>query len=259
MIHITSDKVTLALRTLFRTDEPQARRCFAVLDGVDQAGRILCDDPTNPIWAVVQEGCDGTIYLGGRISASILAGVFDVLRREGDVLVGLWLDDPRRNLLPANPDYDGRTLEFYERPMGRGLDQYLDQLPDGYDIRRLDRDLVMRTELGSNEVRAAGSIEAWEQTYLGYCLMHGDEILSEATVGPPALGMYEPGIFTQEAHRNKGYATITVAYLIQEIESLGGQTYWNCAKQNVASAAVARKLGYRTEKEYRCMMWSKLS
>jgi RimJ/RimL family protein N-acetyltransferase len=51
---------------------------------------------------------------------------------------------------------------------------------------------------------------------------------------------------------------MTSARLIQEIEAMGGQTYWNCARQNVASAAVARKLGYRIEKEYRCMVWGKM-
>lgn len=83
-------------------------------------------------------------------------------------------------------------------------------------------------------------------------------MLSEATVGPPAIGLYEPGIFTQPAHRGKGYATIAVAHLIREIETMGYQTYWNCSKRNLASAGVARKLGYRIEKEYRCMVWDKV-
>jgi RimJ/RimL family protein N-acetyltransferase len=42
------------------------------------------------------------------------------------------------------------------------------------------------------------------------------------------------------------------------MELLGYQTYWNCAKGNVASATLARKLGYHTEKEYRLLAWSKL-
>jgi RimJ/RimL family protein N-acetyltransferase len=259
MIHITADEVTLALRALFRTDEPQAPRCFTVLDGTEPTGKILCDDPVNPTWAVVQEPTDNSLYLGGDIDASIVAEIFGTLRQEGEVLVGLWLDDPRLKLLPPNADYDGRTLEFYDRPIGKGLDPYLHPLPEGCKVYRLDRDLIMRTEWGPKDVQAAGGLEVWEQTRFGYCVMRDDEVLAEATVGPPALGLYEPGVFTQEAHRGKGYATITAAHLIQEIESLGGQTYWNCAKQNVASAAVARKLGYGIEKEYRCMAWDKLS
>jgi hypothetical protein len=41
MIQITLDDVTTALRSLFRTDEPQARCCFALLDGVEHTGKII--------------------------------------------------------------------------------------------------------------------------------------------------------------------------------------------------------------------------
>jgi RimJ/RimL family protein N-acetyltransferase len=258
MIHITSDQVTPALRALFHTDEPQAPRCFSVLDGVNRAGKIICNDPNHPTWAVVREPTDHMLYFGGNINASVVAEVFDALRQEGQVLVGLWLDDPRQRLLPPNPDYDGRTLQFYNRPIGEGLDKYLQPLLEGYRVHRLNRELIMRTEWGPKDVVATGGIDAWEQTCFGYCVMHGDEMLSEATVGPPAIGLYEPGIFTQEAHRGKGYATIAVAHLIQEIEASGFRTYWDCAKQNLASAGVARKLGYRIQKEYRCMVWDKM-
>ncbi len=172
-------------------------------------------------------------------------------------MVGLLLDDLRQDLLPPDPDYDGRTLEFYDRPVGVGLDEYLRKVPEGCEIRRLDRDLIMCTERGPAAVRSAGGIEAWERTCLGYALMCRDEILSEATASPPAIGLREPGVFTHEAQRGKGYATITAAYLIQEVEASGDRTYWNCARQNLASAAIARKLGYRIEVEYRCMAWFK--
>lgn len=257
MIQITSDNVTPTLRALFRTDEPQARRCFAVLDGVVHTGRIITDDPVNPTWGVVWEACDGVTYFGGRLNCATVAEVFINLRKENDVLVGLWPDDPRQDLLPPDPYYDGRTLEFYNRPIGRGLEKYLRKIPEGCEIRRLDRDLIMRTEWGPDDVRLAGGIEVWEKTCFGFCLLRGDEILCEATTSPPAIGLREPGVFTHEEHRRKGYATITTARLIKEIEALGDETYWNCAKQNVASAAVARKLGYRVEKEYRCMVWNK--
>ena len=255
---ISSNEVTSALRLLFRKDEPQIRRCFAVLDGIFHAGKIITDDVQNPTWSVVQEPYDGSLYFGGNVNAEIVTEVTTQLRREADVLVGLWLDDPRQELLPPEPNYDGRVLEFYNRPIGEGLAQYLDRLPDDCVLRRLDRDLILRTEWGPDDVKAVGSIEVWEKSYFGYCFLQGDEILAEATVGPPALGLYEPGVFTQEAHRGKGYGTIVSARLVQEIEALGGQTYWNCAKQNMGSVAVARKLGYRLEKEYRCLVWEKL-
>jgi RimJ/RimL family protein N-acetyltransferase len=259
MIEIIPKQVTQALRVLFRTDGPQAQRCFSVLDGADIGGKILCDHPINPVWAVVREPSDHMLFFGGSVDAQIVAAVFDTLRQEGEVLVGLWPDDPRLALLPPNPDYDGRTLQFYDRPIGEGLEQYLFPLPEGCQIHRLDRDLIMRTQWGPKDVAMRGGLEAWEKRCFGYCLMRGDEVVSEATVGPPAIGLYEPGIITHPAHRGKGYATTAVAYLIQEIESSGGRTLWDCAKQNLASAAVARKLGYRVEKEYRCMVWAQAS
>jgi RimJ/RimL family protein N-acetyltransferase len=44
---------------------------------------------------------------------------------------------------------------------------------------------------------------------------------------------------------------------IRACEGLGYRTYWICARQNRASAAVARKLGFRTEREYRLWAWFK--
>jgi RimJ/RimL family protein N-acetyltransferase len=195
--------------------------------------------------------------LGGSISAPLLTQIITYLRQSGDVVVGLWQEDPRFNLLPPEPDYDGFVLEFYDRPRNRGLEKYLSNVPEGCTIRPLDRNLIMRTQWGPDAVRDVGGIEIWEKTCFGFCLMHDDEILCEATVGVPATGLREPGVFTQEAHRGQGYATITAAHLIRKIEASGDHTYWNCAKQNVASAAVARKLGYRIEKEYRLLGWNR--
>jgi RimJ/RimL family protein N-acetyltransferase len=236
----------------------QVPRCFRELDGAVSMGKIIVDNPVDPKWAIVQEAVDGCLYLGGSIDAFSLTEVFAALLQEGDVLVGMLPSDPRIQYLPPDPAYDGLALEFYDRPIGQGLEPYLRQVPSDCTIKRLDRHLIMRTEWGPNDVAFYGGFDIWEKICFGYCLMRGDEILSEATVGPPGLGLYEPGLFTQKDYRGKGYGTMVVARLIQEIEATGGRTYWNCAKQNMASVAVARKLGYRTQKEYRCMLWNKV-
>ena len=152
-------------------------------------------------------------------------------------------------LLPSGLlNYDNRVLGFYDRPIGQGLKPFLCQVPADFVIRHLDRDLILHTEWGPNDVAFIGGLDAWEKVCFGYVLMRGDEILSEATVGPSALGCYEPGVFTQKNHRGKGYGTMVTSRLIQEIEALGKQTFWNCTIQNSASAAIARKLG--TEKNF---------
>lgn len=257
MFRITPAQVTPAIRALFRTDEMQAVRCFLVLEGSVPNGKILVDDPLDPHWGLVQEAYDNDLFLGGDIDPAAFSAAFTALRQEGDVITGLPQDDPRLALFPEDAYYDNTVLEFYDRPVGQGLEPYLQAVPADCVIRRLDRDLILRTEWGPNDVAFFGGLDAWEKSCFGYVLMRGDEILSEATVGPSALGVCEPGVFTQEKQRGKGYGTLVTAFLIQEIETRGCHTYWNCTIQNVASAAIARKLGYRVEKAFRCLAWHK--
>lgn len=257
MIRITPAQVTPAVRALFRADEMQAVRCFTVLDGSVPGGKILLDNLVDPHWGLVQEAYDHDLFLGGKVDAAAFAAAFAGLRQEGDVLIGMPPDDPRLSLFPPDAYYDNTVLEFYDRPTGQGLEPILRQLPADCVIRRLDRDLILRTTWGPDDVAFYGGLDPWEKSAFGYVLMRGDEILSEATVGPSALGCYEPGVFTQPEQRGKGYGTLVTARLVQEIEAMGRQTYWNCTLQNAASAAIARKLGYRSEKKFRCMAWRK--
>ena len=85
--------------------------------------------------------------------------------------------------------------------------------------------------------------------------MKGQELLSEAFAADAALGMIEIGTITSEAYRRRGYAAITCAQLIWEYDARGYRTYWNCSKENQASAGLARRPGYQTEKEFRYVVW----
>jgi GNAT superfamily N-acetyltransferase len=253
MIQVSPDHVTPQLRALFDAQMPAGFRCFAVIAG-DAAGRILTNDPIRPTWGAVQEGAFGTVYPGGALAASTWNRLIAKLREAGDVLVGLWPDDERIQLLPSPLDYDGFTLDFTDRPLGAGLDEYL-QIPDGCHMRNLDQELFERSEGHDFYSVLYGSAEqALEKVYARF-LMRGDEICCESYAYFAALGTIEIATSTREPYRGRGYATITCAHLIQACEAHGYQTYWNCAKQNLASAAVARKLGYCTEKEYRLLAW----
>ena len=256
MFQLSSVQVSPRLRSLFDPGLPAALRCFAVLEGA-AAGQILTDDPANPTWGLVWETAFGTLYPGGALEAPLLARLVDKLRREGDVMLGLWPDDDRLQQLPPNPGYEGAVLEFVDRPLGQGLEPYLSQIPPGCQLRRVDHHLLELMTDRDLTITTFGSAEKALEKGLGFFLMSGDTLLCETFSGPPALGLIEIGVMTHEPYWGQGYATLTCAHLIQACEALGYQTYWNCAKQNRASAAVARKLGYRTEKEYKLVAWFK--
>jgi hypothetical protein len=253
MVQLSPDQAPPELRSLFDPCAPAGIRCFAVLEG-HAAGCIWTDDPACPAWAVLQEAGFGSLYLGGALDATVLRQVITRLHREGDVLIGLWPGDERFGLLPAGPDYDGAVLEFSDRL--KSLDAYL-QVPAGCEVRRMDRALFVRSRSCTLIAAIFGGVDKALSEGLGICLMEGEEILSEAFAGPAALGLIELGTETGEAVQRRGYATITCAHLARACEGLGYRTYWNCDKENRASAAVARKLGFETEREYRLWAWFK--
>jgi L-amino acid N-acyltransferase YncA len=108
-----------------------------------------------------------------------------------------------------------------------------------------------------------GSPEKALANGLGYCLLKADRpgepadtILCAAFAGPAAGGMIELGVETPEPHRRRGYAAVTCAHLIRACEAQGYQTFWNAARDNASSVALARKLGYREEREFVVLAWS---
>jgi GNAT superfamily N-acetyltransferase len=255
MEEIQSTEVTPALRALFDANGPAALRCFALLDG-KTAGRILTDDARDPSWAAAWEAYeDGTTFLGGRLDAGVVSEVVENLRSKGDVLIGFWPGDPAAALLPDEAEYDGWVLEWTGRDPRVTLEPYRRHLPPGWQIRPVDGGLLLRTAWGEGIIQQFGSVEGYLGFGLGYCLMDGDIIVSEAWVGPISGGVREISVETHEPYRRKGYGAIVCAHAIQVCEAAGYQTYWNTARQNVASAGLARKLGYGEPKEYRLLAW----
>jgi RimJ/RimL family protein N-acetyltransferase len=62
---------------------------------------------------------------------------------------------------------------------------------------------------------------------------------------------YEMGIHTDEDHRKRGFATLTVAATVEHclangVENIG----WHCWSSNVTSAATAKKVGFEQTIEH---------
>lgn len=256
MISVPISRVSPHLQSLFDWNDPAGMRCFAVLDGV-MDGEIMADDLQQPTWSVVRETIYGTTYLGGAPDPARLSALVNELRHTGDVLIGLWPDDHRLQHLPDDPQYTGAAVDFTDRPPGEGLERFLRQVPAECEVRQVDRALLERCEERDAQIAAFGSVEKAIEQGLGFCLIRGEEILCEAFAGTAVRGWVEVGVATRKPYEGHGFATLTSAHLIQACEARGDQTYWNCAAQNGASLAIARKLGYRNEKAYTLLAWFK--
>jgi hypothetical protein len=252
-LRVSAHQVAPSLRALFDVDQPVAIRCFAVLDGSIR-GQIWTDDLARPTWGAVQEAGFGTLFLGGRPDASLVHKLIEELRQEQDVGLALWRNHPYNQLLPPAPDYDGWELEFTNRPLGVAPVPDL-SVPEGCELRPLDATWFEQCRYRDHYVAYFGSTERTLEQGFGFCLVKEQKLLSEAFAGEAALGMIEIGTITDEPYRQRGYATFCCAKLIRECEARGYRTYWNCAKDNLGSAGLARRMGYQTEKEFRFVAW----
>ena len=175
------------LMPLFDAPPPVPVRLWAIMDGA-APGRILVDNAQRPSCALIQELAEGTAYLGGRAdSAWVHAGV-DLLRREQDVVVCLWPDDPRASSLPPAPDYVGEAVDFTERGPADAV-----ALPDGYTLRTIDADVVPRLRGFDYYVAMFGSVTQALAGMVGSCVLWQDAVVSEAVAGPFARGLAEIG------------------------------------------------------------------
>lgn len=254
MIEVQPAQITPALRALFREDLPAGLRCFAVLAG-DNAGRIWTDDLQNPTWGIVQEGAFGTLYLEGTFPHGLLTAFINQRRQYGDVLYGFWDDDDALKSHFPEPGYRGRVFEGIRTELDRGFLDYLNQIPPDCTLRPIDRDLFRRIEDYTFYSEMFGSPERALERSFGYCLMRGDDLLCEAFAGTSFRDVIEIGVNTREAERNKGYAKMTCAAVIQEAEQRGYQAYWNCAAQNIPSFSVASQLGWKPMRKYSLLGW----
>jgi GNAT superfamily N-acetyltransferase len=215
-------------------------------------GAILTDDPQAPSWAAVHElSDDGTLFLAGALSQALVAEVIERLRRERVVVLGLAPDDPLLPLLPPDPDYDGADIDFEDRDPAVDLER-LSVPPLGLRLARIDRELAQRCTWPP---WMGAGIEAALAHGVGYCLLDGELVVSEAFAGPLVDGALEMGTITHADYRRRGLGTVVCAHTILECERLGYVTWWNTATTNASSAGLARKLGYRSERQYRVLAW----
>jgi len=247
-------KVTQSVTVLFDITKPTMLRAFNVLEGITN-GHILVEGAPIPSWAVVRDGIYGTLYFGGNINTEVIALLVEDFRQTGEVGIGCWLDDELNNMIPAHSDYDGTTLYLTECNLNRTL--LNTPLPSGYTLAIRDENLFEQSFDYQSTLDAFGSLEKVMQHTLGISIIHKGKVVCEAATGAPTHGMIEVGVTTHKAYRQRGLASVACANLIQACESKGYKTWWDCAKQNTPSVKLARKLGYRNEKEYRYVWWKK--
>lgn len=130
-------------------------------------------------------------------------------------------------------------------------------LPAEYRLRRVDATLVSDTSLGNHQVllaetqSEAPSVADFLRNRFGYCMQHGEDIvawcLSEYNHGDRC----ELGIETLPPHQRQGLALAMARATIAHAQRAGmTEVGWHCWQRNLASSALACKLGFEKVSDY---------
>ena len=234
------------LAPLFGPDPLHATMIFSALDGRTPARAYVNDagEPTQCLLATnfLNFAFPGR-YQGSAPDSAWLAQAISTLRRTQDVHLNWPADATTQGEPPVLPDKVQGGLEFRDRrppPVA--------PLPAGHRLQLVDGGLFARCMWHDDMVTASGTAENFLRQGIGLCLMAGDEIRSEAYAVCRGAGRFEIGIVTAEAHRGRSYAFIACQHLMRLCEAAGQPPCWSCFADNTASANLARKLGFQTER-----------
>jgi len=256
LTELSSDADRSGLAALIRPDMPTRLRAVAVLDGV-LAGRVWVDDADSPRRALLIEDADGTVYPGGALGRDEVATALDgVQTRSGDLIFGFASpDDPAQDLVPDEPYWRGEAIDFTDRRPEPDEQEVVRAavaaLPASVRVAALDAPMLQQTEWYEDTLHAFGSVERWETLAVGFGVLRGDQLVAECLAGPRTQdGWLEMGVATREAHRGRGYGTLVSRLVARACEARGDRVWWNANVGNAASLAIARRIGFRSERPY---------
>ncbi len=233
---------------LFDADTPAATMLFPMLEGHCPAD-IRVDDATSPTQCLLRNGVGVTFASRDVTQPFFDEALADLRATKG---VGLICDPAKpRAWDPPPPDLTVERLEFHHfDPRSPGYRNALSRSLDGLELRDVDASSFERCLWRDEMLGFCGSTEAFLRYGFAILLCRDGEVLAEGYA--PLLGRrtMEIGVMTVEQHRGNGYATLVAAHVTDRCIQRGLSVAWSCETDNPASAAIARRLGFRGERTY---------
>lgn len=220
----------------------------------DVMGRIYGNSVKSPTSAAALLGDFG--FLAGRADAEFLLQLKKCVCKR-DFLILVPQDEPWEAVIENCYGESGRKViryAFKKETEGfdiQGLERLVNGLPKEYRLVMIDQQWYSycgRTSWCKDFVSQYGSYEQYAKSGLGVLILKDGIPVSGASSYSSYRSGIEVEIDTREDYRRKGLATVCGAKLI--LECLGRNLYPSWDAQNLWSAALAGKLGYRFSHEY---------
>ncbi|MCA9977564.1 MAG: GNAT family N-acetyltransferase [Anaerolineales bacterium] len=121
-------------------------------------------------------------------------------------------------------------------------------IPDGMHLQPIDAELAERFP-------NYHSVIDLHSKRFGYCLMDGENIVSECNAIYVGGGEAEIDIHTTEEYQGKGYAQLVASKFIEACQIKGLRPNWSCWPERQASWALAKKLGFEERPDVPAHLW----
>jgi len=157
------------------------------------------------------------------------------------------------------PTHEAEKLERYHYLCRELAFDWRAALPDGYTVRRIDRDLLEADDIIIPEAIGEwndaeeywGSVENFLTNGIGFCVLHENQIVAQCTADCFAGEQIDIGIVTAPVYRHKGLASIAAAATVEYCLNHGFKAVgWHCNAENVGSWKTAEKVGFKRNREY---------
>ncbi len=133
------------------------------------------------------------------------------------------------------------------------LEKMTKALPEGYTIKRIDKQLATDPnliELPIDYAEPFDSVDDFLNRGIGFWALHNNQVVCGATSGAIYSKGFEIDIETHINHKGKGLATAIAATFILYCLNIGLYPAWEAA--NEISVKLAEKLGYVYEASFDC-------
>jgi GNAT superfamily N-acetyltransferase len=140
------------------------------------------------------------------------------------------------------------NMEWFEKEK---LKSFIERVPPEFILQRIDAtvfELTKKDEWSEDFCSNFQSVEEFEESGIGYVMLHEGEIVAGASTYGYCKGKIEIQIETKKEFRRRGLALACGAKLILECLEKNIYPRWDAA--NLDSVALAEKLGYRFSHEY---------
>lgn len=236
----------------------------SIIQGYTEA-EAYADNLENPRITVVWDG-KHSVFCGGRADEETLSKAVSFIKND------LLTQQVRSisiavKIIYENPQWKDAIIEgmnelspkVYQRSIYR---HKLLQMPyfacndTSITIKRIDKEMLYGSKTNNiqgviDEVSQMwGSAEKFLAKGFGHCALKDDAIAAWCTCEYLSKASCGIGIETYEQYQRQGVAAATVCKMLNYCKALGKTPYWDCWKNNIASAKTAEKAGFEKLTDY---------